>query len=51
LPNFEAIAMIEMDVHRHDLTAMMLVVRIRQALREFAGMIVEHVGKRCNALP
>jgi hypothetical protein len=51
LPNFEAIVMIEMDVHRRDLTAIMLVVRIRQALREFAGMIVEQVGKRCDALP
>jgi hypothetical protein len=29
LPNFEAIVMIEMDVHRRDLTAMMLVARIR----------------------
>ena len=43
--------MIEMDVHRRDLLTVMLVVRIGQPLRQLAGMVVEDIGERRDAIP
>jgi hypothetical protein len=48
--DLEARIMVEMDVHCRDLMVMMLVVRIRQPFRQFAGMVVEDIGQRRNAL-
>jgi hypothetical protein len=48
--DFEARVMIEMDVHRRDLMVMMVVVRIRQPFRQFAGMVVEDIRERRNAV-
>jgi hypothetical protein len=47
--DFETTVVIEMDVHSRHLMAMVLVVRIRQALCQFAGVVVENIRERCDA--
>ena len=41
--------MVEMHVHGRDLEFVMRVMGVRQPLREFADVMVEHVGQRCDA--
>jgi hypothetical protein len=49
--DFQATFMIEMDVHRGDLQVVMGMVRVGQALGEFARVMVEDIGERRNAIP
>ena len=37
-------------MHRRDMKLMMIVVRIRQPLRQVTGMMVENIGERRSAL-
>lgn len=49
--DFEALVVIEMDVHGRELMAMMLVMRVRELLRQVTGMMVEDVRECCDAVP
>ena len=48
--DLEATVVIEMNVHRRDVMAMMLVVRIRQPPRQLAGMVAEDIRQRGDAV-
>ena len=48
--DFEAIVVVEMNMHRRDLKIVMIVMCVRQSLRQFARVVIEDVGQGCDAL-
>jgi hypothetical protein len=49
--HFKATVVIEMDVHRRDVKVVPRVLRVGQALRQFARVVVEHIRKGRDAIP